>query len=271
MVCVGVAPAWQGRAGGEVGAPLASARMHIRYDSGATTEVAVDRVRLKDFAGSVPWRRWRSRRGQAHLSGMYWAATTGGHVVYESRLELARLLLADFDPQVAWMWAQPGRLDAVVEGRGRRHVPDFLFESPSGVATVVNVKPARRLSDPKVAAALAWPREVLSGHGWRYEVWSGCDPVVLENVRFLAAYRRPGILAEATLTAALEVVGEGGLLGEVEARLAAGAPGWTVRPGLLALVWRHRLVIDLTMPLSTRSVLRRVDATPQQAPGGVNG
>jgi hypothetical protein len=33
---------------------------------------------------------------QAHVSGSYWAATTDGHVVYESRLELARLLLADF-------------------------------------------------------------------------------------------------------------------------------------------------------------------------------
>ncbi|HET9966639.1 MAG TPA: hypothetical protein VFQ68_00300, partial [Streptosporangiaceae bacterium] len=40
------------------------------------------------------------RQGQAHYSGWYWSATTGGHVVYESRLELARLLMADFDPQV---------------------------------------------------------------------------------------------------------------------------------------------------------------------------
>jgi hypothetical protein len=34
------------------------------------------------------------------LSGVYWSATTGGHVIYESRLELARLLLADFDSVV---------------------------------------------------------------------------------------------------------------------------------------------------------------------------
>ena len=46
-------------------------------------------------------------RGQRHLPGWYWSATTGGHLVYESRLELARLLLADFDPEVVGIAAQP--------------------------------------------------------------------------------------------------------------------------------------------------------------------
>ena len=31
--------------------------------------------------------------------------TTGGHVVHESRLELDRPLLADFDPEVIWSGA----------------------------------------------------------------------------------------------------------------------------------------------------------------------
>lgn len=37
----------------------------------------------------------------AALSGYFWSATMSAHVVYESRLELARLLLADFDRHVA--------------------------------------------------------------------------------------------------------------------------------------------------------------------------
>jgi hypothetical protein len=35
-----------------------------------------------------------------------------GFVAYESRLELARVLLADFDQQVHWIYAQPFRLVA---------------------------------------------------------------------------------------------------------------------------------------------------------------
>jgi hypothetical protein len=84
----------------------AGAVARIRSHRGVRV-VAADQVRLEHFAGSVPWRRWRSYHGQQNLSGSYWAATVGDHVVYESRLELERLLLADFDPQVTAMWAQP--------------------------------------------------------------------------------------------------------------------------------------------------------------------
>jgi hypothetical protein len=44
-------------------------------------------------------------------------------------LELARLLLADFDPKVEQIYAQPFRLAARVGGRMRHHVPDFLLVS----------------------------------------------------------------------------------------------------------------------------------------------
>jgi hypothetical protein len=58
----------------------------------------------------------------------------GGFVVYESRLEQGRLLLADFDPQVAQIYAQPCRLASRVGGRVRHHVPDFLLVSAAGTA-----------------------------------------------------------------------------------------------------------------------------------------
>ena len=174
----------------------AGAQVWIRSAAGVAFPVVLGQLRREHFVGSVPWRRFRSRQGQAHLSGSYWAATTGGHLVYESRLELARLLLADFDADVVDIYAQPCRLVARVGGRQRRHVPDFLLVATCGVVTVVNVKPAHRLTDPRVAEALDWPRELFTGHGWRYEIWSGCDAVVLDNVRFLAGYRRREIVTD---------------------------------------------------------------------------
>jgi hypothetical protein len=44
-------------------------------------------------------------------------------------------------------------------------------------------------------------------------------------------------------------------LGEAERRLAGDAPGWTVRPALLALLWRQRIVTDLTRPLPGDAIL----------------
>jgi hypothetical protein len=229
----------------------------VRYDDGLAQEFPLGRLRLADFRHSVPWRQVRSRHGQAHYPGSYASATTGGFVVYESRLELARLLLADFDPQVEQIYAQPFRLAARVGGRMRHHVPDFLLVSDAGTARLVNVKPAERLQDPQVAEALAWPGVLAGRLGWEYEVWSGADAIVLGNVRFLAGYRRPGVVPAVEVERAWGLVRDGEQVADAELRLAGGGPRHEARPALLALLWAGRLTTDLTRPLSGESVLRR--------------
>ncbi|MFG2626512.1 TnsA-like heteromeric transposase endonuclease subunit [Streptomyces sp. NPDC048473] len=129
-------------------------------------EVPFRDVRLADFTWSVPWRSFRSVRGQMHHSGRSASATMAGPVVYESRLELARLLLADMDPAVRGIYAQPCRLTARVGGRVRRYIPDFLLVMASGTVRVVNVEPAERLSGPEIVEALARPGELIERHGW---------------------------------------------------------------------------------------------------------
>ncbi|MFJ8860244.1 TnsA-like heteromeric transposase endonuclease subunit [Streptomyces sp. NPDC102451] len=247
------------RVRGKYEQPMAS----VRYDDASVRKVPFKGLRLADFTWSVPWRKFRSVHGQAHYSGRYASATMAGPVVYESRLELARLLLADMDPSVRGIYAQPCHLTARIGDRVRRHVPDFLLVMESGVVRVVNVKPADRLTDPKITEALAWPGELVERHGWEYEIWSGADRVVLENVRFLAAYRRPGVVPEAELERAWESVQDGDRLGVAERRLAAGRPDHEARPPLLALVWTWRQV-DLSVLLAHPSTEFLVETSPAE-------
>lgn len=237
---------------GEVG-PVA----WIRYGKDNTRQVEVGRLGLRHFKDSVPWRAVRSRHGQQHLPGSYWSSTMGGYVIYESRLELARLLLADFDPDVVEIRAQPCWLKSRVDGRMRRHVPDFLLSTRRGAVRVVNVKPAERLGDPKIAQALAWPGKLFESRGWGYEIWSGCERTVLENIRFLAGYRRPVVVDQEVVARVSQVVQDGDELVLAERRLAHDAPPGDVRPALLSLLWSGRLVTDLGRPLGGRSVLRK--------------
>lgn len=134
--------------------PSVSIQLH---DGRAPADRPLRLVTASQVVSAAPWRMTRSARGQAHYPGFYWSATTGGHVIYESRLELAPLLLADFDPDVVAIAAQPFLLRAAVGGRIRRHVPDSLLVHAGQSARVVNVKPASRLADPQVAEALARP------------------------------------------------------------------------------------------------------------------
>ena len=113
------------------------------------------------LTGAAPWRTFRWVRGQKHYSGTYWSATETGHVIYESRLQLARLLYADLDPGVNRIVAQPFLLSTEINGQKRRHVPDFLLISDTG-AVVVDVIPQHRLADPRVSSTFAWTGTVVT-------------------------------------------------------------------------------------------------------------
>ncbi|MDT3446461.1 hypothetical protein [Pseudofrankia sp. BMG5.37] len=84
-----------------------SVRLRLRRVDGVR-KVDLDRWVPVGFDGVLPWRTFRWRGGQAHYSGLYWSAVMGGHVGYESRLELAWLLMADRDSRPR-LRAGPGR------------------------------------------------------------------------------------------------------------------------------------------------------------------
>ena len=172
---------------------------------------------------------------------------------YESRLELARLLDADFDTAVSGIVSQPFLLSAVVDGQRRRHVPDYLLVSDDG-PIVVDVKPEARLGNPKVASTLAWAKRAIESRGWRFEV--SCEPAEqrASNIRFLAGYRRdwlspPGLLDE--LRAA-------DLNGLTLADAVTARSGWEaplVRAALFHLLWRGVYQVELDALLTPQHVI----------------
>jgi hypothetical protein len=237
-------------------AAMTSVIASVRSEDGTQVDRPLAALRAEQVLGGKPWRMVRNRRGQRHFSGFYWSATTGGFVVYESRLELGRLLLADFDPAVAGIAAQPFRLQACVGGKTRRHVPDLMLRHVDHSVTVVNVKPASRLADPKVAEALSWPARLIEGHGWAHEIWTGEGMErVLANVRFLAAARRAEIVPAETISAVLASVVPGDTIRALTFRLSGSIPAVQVKPAVLRLLWQQCLTTDLQRILDGDSVL----------------
>ena len=199
--------------------------MRYRRADGEFAETTLDRVVPADVVAGLPVREFRWYKGRQHYSGWYWSATMNGHVVYESRLELARIMLADFDPAVTGLAAQPFQLTGPDGGRDRRHVPDLLLVSGDGAVTVVDVKAASRLRDPQVRAQFSWTRAVAAARGWGFEVWSGADRRLLDNVRFLAGYRRRLVIDAGLLPVVLDAAREQATIGSVEQALRRRAPG----------------------------------------------
>jgi hypothetical protein len=208
-----------------------------------------------ELAAADPWQIFRWCSGQKHYSGAYWSSTVGGPVIYESRLGLARLLFADFDPHVRHIVAQPFLLRAGVDQKARKHIPDYLLITDTGTV-VVDVKPARRFADPKVAFTFGWTREVIEARGWRYEVATERPGIELVNVRFLSGYRRDWLF-DPHLLAQLRAQNLDGAPLDDAFNCLPTEPRERVRSAVLHLLWRQDLTIDLSKPLSARTELRR--------------
>ncbi|MET8680706.1 TnsA-like heteromeric transposase endonuclease subunit [Streptomyces sp. NPDC004647] len=205
---------------------------------------------------AVPWRTFRWYKGQQHYSGTYWSATTRDHVIYESRLELARLLFADFDPSVRHIVAQPFLMKATVEGKVRKHIPDYLLVTEQG-PVVVDVKPLHHLSKADVSFTFDWVRQAVEFRGWGFEVWSEPPSVELENIRFLSGYRRDWLFSAELLDELSRAELDGVSLGQAT-RCLPGRPEPEVRAGVCHLLWKRRFAVDLERSLSPSSVLRWV-------------
>ena len=243
---------------GSCGVDDAQPMLRLRGRDGSERAVTLAAARLADVVDAAPWRQFRWYRGQRHFSGSYWSATMQAPVGYESRLELANLLLLDWDPGVRLVRSQPFLVQCGAGSEVRRHVPDFLVVRGAGGLEVVDVKPAALVREPRVAAQLGWSRDVFGAQGWGYRVVSEPDPVLVENVRFLAGYRRSVQFPDEVVMAVVAALPAACTFVEAVNTVASVAGGvGSARAVLLHALWCGRLQVDLLSPLAGGSVLVR--------------
>ncbi len=226
--------------------PLGGFEVEFVTEDGAGRCVPLAEAQALPFERFRPVRRFAARKGQRHLSGLWWSATAGGHVGFESWLERDHLMLLDFDPRVAGISSQPFWLRWPGEGsRAVSHAPDFFARRRDGSAIVMDCRPAERRGPGDVAKFEA-TAQACALAGWEYQLVGAADQVVTANVRWLAGYRHPryhrgepaaGLRRVFAAPAALMAGAE-----------AAGDP-IAVLPVLFHLLWRHELVADLSAPL----------------------
>jgi hypothetical protein len=209
------------------------------------------------FESCHPVRRFPSYKGQRHLCGQWWTATTGSLVGYESWLERDRLVLLDFDPDVVGIASQPFWLFFEgPSGKQRSHVPDYFARLADGSALALDCRPADRIK-PKDQLAFDATRHACAVLGWRYEIVDAPASTMLANVRWLAGYRHPRHgLAEVSTALRAVFAHPTRLLDGAE---QVGDP-LAVLPVLFHLLWHQKLHVELSMPLHTDAIVTAVSA-----------
>ncbi|MFF5361166.1 TnsA-like heteromeric transposase endonuclease subunit [Streptomyces scabiei] len=218
------------------------------------------------FESVRPERRFPAFRGQGNWCGLYWSATCGGHVGYESWLERDRLMLLDFDPLVTGMSSQPFRLSWTSTGGKRvRHTPDFFVRRADGTGLVVDVRPDERI-EPDDAAKFAVTAAACRAVGWDFQRVGTPEAVLMANVRWLAGYRHPRVHRPEVAARLVEVFTDSsGLL--AGARRAGDQIA--VLPVLFHLLWHRVLTVDLEADLLSAESWVRPGAVREGGGDGV--
>lgn len=198
------------------------------------------------FEDGLPVRRFRSRKGQRHLSGLWWSATMGRHVGFESWLERDHVMLLDFEPATVGIASQPFWLSWRDEsGTSVSHCPDYFVRRADGSTVVIDCRPVERRPE-KDAAKFDATAAVCAALGWGYDLVGATEPVVTSNVRWLAGYRHPRHGNGDVEAALREVFARAMPL--VDGASVVGDP-IAVLPTMFHLLWCGELVCDLTVPL----------------------
>ncbi len=205
----------------------------------------LSRCRDVAFEQARPVRGFASFRGQSHFPGLWWFSSAGDHVGFESWLERDVVMLLDADPTVAAVVSQPFWLSWPGGGRRIRHAPDFFARLRDGGAVVIDVRADDQIEDSD-ADKFEMTRRACAQVGWDYRRIGALDPVLAANLRWLAGYRHPRYALPACAADLVRVFASP--LALMDGARAAGDP-IAVLPALFGLLWRRRLLADLTTSL----------------------
>ncbi|MEU5845718.1 TnsA-like heteromeric transposase endonuclease subunit [Saccharopolyspora shandongensis] len=222
-------------------------------DDGVECQQHLHECADRTFENGAPVRSFPSYRGQRNWPGLWWSSTLSAHVGFESWLERDHVMLMDFDPDVVSFAAQPFWLFFRDERRTRSHAPDFFARHRDGSATVIDCRPDGRIK-PRDTLAFDATARACQQAGWSYKRVGEADPVVLENVRWLAGYRHPRFVVSPAIERLRSVFATPRPL--VQGADLVEMPRLAVLPALFHLLWTGELTADLSVTLNETTVVR---------------
>lgn len=219
----------------------AAFELTFRDESGGRQVAVLPECRAVPFERALPVRSFPAVKKNRNYPGLWWSATTGRHVGFESWVERDVAMMLDFDREVTGYASQPFWLCWHDGRRDRRHAPDYFVRLADGGGVVVDVRPDDQV-DAAAAEVFAVTAEACLDAGWEFRRTGGPAAVLTANVRWLAGYRHPRCCRPDIASVLAETFREPAPL--MRGAAAAGDP-IAVLPVLYHLLWRQSLTADL--------------------------
>lgn len=218
--------------------------LNIKVDLESAVPLAAEYKQIREI---------RAYKGQKHMPGFYYMRQPRKLVAYESRLEMDILLQLDFNPATISVVSQPFILH-YSDGDGEfAHIPDFLVLTDMGEIVIIDVKPKKYVNTSENKRAFRATAEACESVGWTYSVQSEPHRLYIENLRWLAGFRRFRPIVKVYTEPLIEACQEKALP-IVELVSEVGYPA-LVRPVLFYLLFHGALEINMYAQFTNESLI----------------
>jgi hypothetical protein len=222
----------------------------------AVSRAALD---IGDLVLASSMRDFARRHGQTHKPTAVWTHTTNDLVLCESLTEGRFAVLADHDPRVHHIAAQPFTIQFPDGSAFRSHTPDFVVLSSGLHPIVIDVKTPEEAIQPAYVALHAAAAAALQPQGIAHIVVADLPLTVDSNLSFFQGTA----VAESDYQASETHVRKSWRPGATSRYLASMLPNdgdldeETLHIAIRQMLWRRALRADLRKPFNLTSALEQ--------------
>lgn len=233
--------------------------MRVLFTRDGSTGYArsISQVSLTDLVFCHPMRDFSRRHGQVNKPVAFYSRTVGDLIACESQHERRFMILADWNPDVVHIAAQPFTIDFQVGHELDSHTPDFVLITRAGGVVVVDVKWPAAAETADALRRHAAVDQVLVSSGMQHAVWSGAPQTVISNLALFASARVPETALTLIGPEVLGAARSGTRVQELVHLVAERAqmPASVVLVVVRQLLWDHKLTVDLRRPFGMETTL----------------
>ncbi len=190
---------------------------------------------------------------QKNIQGLYFFTGARKHIWHESQLEAQVMRWLDLREDIVALSTQPMRIDFA---DGTSHTPDLLTLHSDHRQVLRDVKPQKYV--PKFQEQFAKTRAFCEHVGFHYELHHELPRQVDVNLSWIAGFKHHGYRPPPEAISRTVDALHQPLPLHNAARLLAPEDLARGRSGLFHLIWSGLLGLDLTTPISDRTLIERL-------------
>jgi hypothetical protein len=198
------------------------------------------------------------KRGNVKRVGYFPSDKMGRPIAFESLLEEQLLFFLEYEPTLKEYYEQPLEIKYFSGGRKRSYYPDFAavyFDKPT---EIIEVKPSKKLSDPKLLPKFEAGSCFCIANDYQFKIITeqDIDPIKLKNIKYLFRYHKISVPLSVCRHMQANVSNYELTIDNLSCILEERAGGYGRAMAMIYnQIFHHRLSVDITRPIDVSNTI----------------